>query len=71
MKGKENYEKRMTIYRYLLEHLEDEHRFQLTAKLCQDVLAEFLDGTLPLSLESIPILQDTLHVLISKVCFHY
>ena len=57
----------MMIYRFLLEHMTDEHRFQLTAKLCQDVLADVADGTLRLEIDSIPLLQDTLAVLSSKV----
>ncbi len=28
----------MKIYKLLLEHMTDEHRFQLTAKLAQEVL---------------------------------
>ena len=35
LKGIKNSEKRMTIYTFLLSHMADEHRFQLTAKLCQ------------------------------------
>ena len=35
LKGKKNNKKRMTIYTFLLSHMSDQHRFQLTAKLCQ------------------------------------
>ena len=35
LKGSMNAEKRMAIYTFLLSHMADEHRFQLTAKLCQ------------------------------------
>ena len=35
LKGSKNADKRMTIYTFLLSHMADEHRFQLTAKLCQ------------------------------------
>ena len=35
MRGRKDAEKRMKIYKFLLSHLTDEHRFQLTSKLCQ------------------------------------
>ena len=35
LKGSKNSDKRMTLYMFLLSHMADEHRFQLTAKLCQ------------------------------------
>ena len=35
LKGIKNADKRMTLYTFLLSHMADEHRFQLTAKLCQ------------------------------------
>jgi len=35
LKGKRDVEKRMKIYTFLLTHLKDEQRFQLTGKLCQ------------------------------------
>ena len=35
LKGSKNADKRMAIYTFLLSHMADEHRFQLTAKLCQ------------------------------------
>ena len=47
--------------------MSDEHRFQLTAKLCQDVLAAVVDGTIPFVPDANPLLQDTLAVLSSKV----
>lgn len=35
LKGSKNASKRMALYTFLLNHMADEHRFQLTAKLCQ------------------------------------
>ena len=35
LKGSKNADKRMTLYTFLLSHMADEHRFQLTARLCQ------------------------------------
>ncbi len=37
LKGTKDAGKRMTIYTFLLSHMSDEHRFQLAAKLCQEV----------------------------------
>ncbi len=35
LKGKKEAEKRMKIYKFLLSHLSDQHRFHLQGKLCQ------------------------------------
>lgn len=35
--GPDNTTHRMTIYQFLLSHMTDEHRFQLTTKLCHEV----------------------------------
>ena len=37
MKGSDCRSQRMAIYSFLLSHMTDAHRFQLTAKLCQEV----------------------------------
>ena len=37
LKGAANTEKRQKIYRFMLQHMTDEQRFQLTAKLSQEV----------------------------------
>ena len=41
-------------------------RFQLTAKLCQEVLGGVVDGAVPLDDESAGVVRDTLAILISK-----
>ncbi|XP_071500786.1 condensin-2 complex subunit D3-L-like [Diadema antillarum] len=66
LEGPDNTEKRMTIYRFMLSHMTDEHRFKLTAKLIQEVLGAFVDGVLPLNEETSALLKDTLHILCSK-----
>lgn len=58
----------MGLYRFLLEHMTDEQRFNLIAKLPHDVLGAIVDGTLPFCDDIIPILQDTLSILCCKVC---
>ena len=47
----------------------DEHKFQLTAKLNQDVLAGVVDDVMPFDVETGALLQDTLVILSSKVNF--
>ena len=37
LKGSDCRSQRMAIYSFLLSHMTDAHRFQLTAKLCQEV----------------------------------
>ena len=37
LKGSDCCSQRMAIYSFLLSHMTDAHRFQLTAKLCQEV----------------------------------
>lgn len=36
--GPDQYNHRKKIYQFLLMHMSDEHKFQLTIKLCQEVL---------------------------------
>lgn len=38
LKGNKNKEKRMTIYKFLLQHFTDEQRFNVTNKLAHDIL---------------------------------
>uniref|UniRef100_A0A7N5K322 Condensin-2 complex subunit D3 n=1 Tax=Ailuropoda melanoleuca TaxID=9646 RepID=A0A7N5K322_AILME len=66
LKGKTNKQKRMKIYRFLLEHFTDEQRFNITSKICLSILASFADGILPLDMEASELLSDTFEVLSSK-----
>ncbi|XP_051012759.1 condensin-2 complex subunit D3 [Acomys russatus] len=66
LKGKTNKEKRMRIYKFLLEHFTDEQRFNVTSKICLSILACFTDGVLPLDMEASELLSDTFDVLSSK-----
>lgn len=66
LKGKTNKEKRMKIYKFLLEHFTDEQRFNLTSKICLSILACFTDGILPLDMEASELLSDTFDILSSK-----
>ncbi|XP_058431285.1 condensin-2 complex subunit D3 isoform X2 [Marmota monax] len=66
LKGKTNKERRMKIYKFLLEHFTDEQRFNITSKICLSILACFADGILPLDMEASELLSDTFEVLSSK-----
>ncbi|XP_027743858.1 condensin-2 complex subunit D3 [Empidonax traillii] len=66
LKGKDNREKRMQIYTFLLEHFTDEQRFRITTKISDSILACFVDGVLPLDVEADELLSDTFTVLSCK-----
>ncbi|KAG9351510.1 hypothetical protein JZ751_022761 [Albula glossodonta] len=66
LRGSKNKERRMKIYRFLLEHFTDEQRFNITTKISQSVLASFVDGVLPLDTEGCELLSDTFEVLSLK-----
>ncbi|KAM6238226.1 condensin-2 complex subunit D3 [Porphyrio hochstetteri] len=66
LKGKDNKEKRMCIYRFLLDHFTDEQRFNITTKISHNVLVCFVDMVLPLDLEASELLSDTFAVLSCK-----
>ncbi|XP_051668274.1 condensin-2 complex subunit D3 isoform X1 [Manacus candei] len=66
LKGKDNREKRMRIYTFLLEHFTDEQRFSITTKISHSILACFVDEVLPLDMEASELLSDTFAVLSCK-----
>lgn len=66
LKGKDNKEKRMRIYKFLLDHFTDEQRFSITTKISHSILACFVDQVLPLDLEASELLSDTFAVLSCK-----
>lgn len=57
---------RMSIYSFMLEHMDDEHRIKVTGKLCCDILDAFVDGVIPLSPKSNGVLSDALAILCSQ-----
>ncbi|XP_064207133.1 condensin-2 complex subunit D3 isoform X1 [Anguilla rostrata] len=63
LRGSENKERRMRIYRFLLKHFTDEQRFSITTKISQSVLACFVEDVLPLDSEGCELLSDTFEVL--------
>ncbi|XP_009703072.1 PREDICTED: condensin-2 complex subunit D3, partial [Cariama cristata] len=66
LKGKDNKEKRMHIYKFLLDHFTDEQRFSITTKISHSILACFVDKVLPLDLEASELLSDAFAVLSCK-----
>ncbi|OWZ06434.1 Condensin-2 complex subunit D3 [Phytophthora megakarya] len=46
--GNTLYPRRAKLYTFLLEHMTDEQKLQISMKLCNEVLEEVMDGTLPL-----------------------
>ncbi|KAH7473984.1 Condensin-2 complex subunit D3 [Phytophthora ramorum] len=46
--GNALYPRRAKLYNFLLEHMTDEQKLQISMKLCNEVLEEVMDGTLPL-----------------------
>ncbi|NXH74642.1 CNDD3 protein, partial [Hydrobates tethys] len=66
LKGKDNKEKRMCIYKFLLDHFTDEQRFSITTKISHSILACFVDQVLPLDLEASELLSDTFAILSCK-----
>ncbi len=68
LKGDANRSARRRLYRFMLENMNDEHRFQLTYRLCQDVLNGVVEGQVVLDgrENSFCLLQDALACLASE-----
>ncbi|KFP76034.1 Condensin-2 complex subunit D3, partial [Acanthisitta chloris] len=66
LKGKDNKEKRMHIYTFLLDNFTDEQRFSITTNISDSILACFVDEDLPLDMEANELLSDTFAVLSCK-----
>ncbi|VDI33710.1 condensin-2 complex subunit D3, partial [Mytilus galloprovincialis] len=66
LKGDHNASKRLKLYLFMLEYMTDEHRFQMTAKMAQEILGGVVDGIIPLNEKSSVLLKDTLAILSSK-----
>jgi len=65
LSGEKNEKEREKLYLFMLDSMSDEHRFQTTYRLCQDVLGGVVEGTLPLNAASLPLLRDTFNCLSS------
>eukprot|EP01133_Synstelium_polycarpum_P002517 gene2517-2876_t len=65
LRGDENRRKRMTIYTVFLQSIGDEHRIQLSTRLCDDILSEVAEGKMELA-DCANVVYDALAVLASK-----
>ncbi|XP_037089796.1 condensin-2 complex subunit D3-like [Pollicipes pollicipes] len=63
LRGPEQCGSRLLIYKFMLEHMPDDQRFQTSHKLCQDILGDVVDGKIALGEASAPLLRDTLAIL--------
>lgn len=61
--GKSKSHLRQRLYAFMLQHMTDEQKFNLSAKLNQEILAGVVDGIIPLDTEGVIVLQDTLVIL--------
>ena len=67
LSGKKNKKNRMNLYKFMLEHMSDEYRFQTTHKLCQDILNGCVEGSVKLNAPNAhEMLQDALACLASE-----
>ncbi|KAM7030154.1 condensin-2 complex subunit D3 [Acridotheres tristis] len=66
LKGKDNKEKRMRIYTFLLDHFTNQQKFNITTRISHNILACFVDEILPLDLEGSELLSDAFAVLSCK-----
>ncbi|GFO01088.1 condensin-2 complex subunit d3-like [Plakobranchus ocellatus] len=64
--GKAHASKRMQMYAFMLDHMTDEQRFKVAAKLNKEILAGVVDKVIPLNDEGSGLLQDSLTVLSCK-----
>ncbi|XP_047737385.1 condensin-2 complex subunit D3 [Hyalella azteca] len=62
--GPEHLAARMSIYKFMLEHMADDQRFSITQRLCHDVIGGVVDGRMGAA-GSDDVLRDTLLVLCS------
>ena len=60
-----SYSRRAIVYDSLCCQLSDESKLLTASKLCQDVLAAVVDGSLPLNERTSPVVHDTLTILAS------
>ncbi|XP_052706272.1 condensin-2 complex subunit D3-like isoform X1 [Crassostrea angulata] len=57
---------RLKLYSFMLEHMTDEQRFQITAKICTEILGGVVDNVITLDDKSSALLKDALAILSCK-----
>ncbi|GLH02075.1 Condensin-2 complex subunit D3 [Gryllus bimaculatus] len=69
--GAENEAKRQTLYRFMCEHMSDEHRMQAVHKICVDILGGVSNETVSLDEKGESVLHDAFFVLsCEEICLH-
>ncbi|KAL1122978.1 hypothetical protein AAG570_003302 [Ranatra chinensis] len=63
MPGEGGRECRRKLYRYMLDHMQDDHRFKVTYRLCTEILDEVSEGKIRLNQVGTFVLQDALYIL--------
>lgn len=66
LSGQENRGLRLYLYRFMLSHFTDQHRFETTKRICHDILGAVADEIVPLDKNVNEVLADCLIVLASK-----
>ena len=65
MKGPRFKAERFHLYKFMLENMSDEHRFQTTYRLCQDVLNGIVEGGVTLGEESFCLLRVSFEFIVA------
>ena len=65
LSGDRRIENRRFLYKFMLENMNDEQRFQTTYRLCQDVLGGVVEDNIKITPASVPLLKDTFFILAS------
>ncbi|XP_055997299.1 condensin-2 complex subunit D3-like isoform X2 [Ostrea edulis] len=66
LRGSAKERDRLKLYTFMLEHMTDEQRFQMTAKICTEILGGVVDNVIPLDNTSSSLLKDALAILSCK-----
>ncbi|XP_065051111.1 condensin-2 complex subunit D3-L-like isoform X2 [Rhopilema esculentum] len=64
--GDSKREKRMQIYTFLLGNMNDEQKFKLTGKICNEIFGEIVDGTMAIDAQSKPMIEDAFAIISSQ-----
>jgi len=64
--GPQNRRKRMKIYTFLLQNMNDESRFKLTGKICNEIFGAIVDDVLPVDSHSKPVIEDAFAIMICQ-----
>ncbi|CAI9738936.1 condensin-2 complex subunit D3-like [Octopus vulgaris] len=66
LRGRSKFDLRWRLYTFMLQHMTDEHKINLSGKLNQEILAGVVDGIIELDEDGTTVLQDSLTILGSK-----